>query len=342
MSTRLYSAPAFVHSLAMADTIRWGILAPGKIARRFAEGLTALPDARLVAVGSRSEERAKAFGREFGAAKCYGSYEELVADPEVDAIYVSSLHTGHAGHSILALEAGKAVLCEKPFAVNAAEARKVVETARRRRVFCMEAMWTRFLPNMVRLRRLLQEKVIGEPRMLTADFGFRCDGNPSSRLMDPALGGGGLLDVGIYPISLAFMIFGTPARISAVAHIGETGVDEQTAVLMGFPRGEIAACLTAVRTTTPQLAILMGTAGRVELDRNWWRGGDLGVFLSGETRRLECPLTGNGYNYEAAEVSGCLREGKLESDVLGLDESVRIMEAMDEVRRQIGLRYPLE
>ena len=326
----------------MMDKVRWGILAPGKIARKFAEGLKSTPDARLEAVGSRDAERAEAFAREFGAARWHGSYGELLADPGIDAVYVASPHPWHAEHSILALEAGKAVLCEKPFAINAAQARRVVETARRRRLFCMEAMWTRFLPTMVRLREILAQGVIGEPRMLTADFGFRCDGNPRGRLMDPALGGGGLLDVGIYPISLAFMVLGPAERVSGLAHLGETGVDEQAVVVMSHRAGALSVCSTGVRTSTPQLAVIMGTLGRIELDRNWWTGKELTVYLPGETRRVEPPRVGNGYNYEAAEVGRCLREGRLESAVMGLDESVLILEAMDEARRQWGLRYPME
>jgi dihydrodiol dehydrogenase / D-xylose 1-dehydrogenase (NADP) len=326
----------------MTDKVQWGILAPGGIARKFAEGLSALADAELAAVGSRSLERAEAFGRKWGARRFYGSYEELVADPELDAVYVSSPHVGHAEHSILALEAGKAVLCEKPFAINVAQARKVAETARRRRVFCMEAMWTRFLPTMVRLRELLAERAIGDPQMVMADFGFRCDGNPAGRLMNPTLGGGGLLDVGIYPISLAFMVLGPPERITGLATIGPTGVDEQSTVVMTHARGALSVSTSAVRTNTPQEAVVMGTLGRITLGQGWWNGKELTVHLPGETRRIEPPRVGNGYNYEAAEVGRCLREGRPESAVMGLDESLRIMEAVDEARRQWGLRYPME
>jgi predicted dehydrogenase len=343
MSTpRLYTLRRLVHPLGMSEMTRWGILAPGRIARKFAEGLKAVPDARLEAVGSRDRERAEAFAREFGAARWHGSYEELVSDPGIDAIYVSSPHSLHAEHSILALEAGKAVLCEKPFAVNAAQARRVVEKARSLRLFCMEAMWTRFLPTMARLRELLAAGVIGEPRMLTADFGFRSDGNPRGRLMDPSLGGGSLLDVGIYPVSLAFMVLGPAERVTGLAHLGATGVDEEAVVLMSHRGGALSVSTSAVRTATPQLAVVMGTAGRVELDRGWWNGKELTVFLPGETRRIEPPRVGNGYNYEAVEVGRCLREGALESAVMGLDESLLILGALDEARRQWGLRYPME
>jgi predicted dehydrogenase len=326
----------------MQETIRWGILGPGGIARRFADGLKMLDDAALVAVGSRSRERAEAFAREYGARRAWGSYEELVRDPEVDAVYVATPHTVHAEHSLLALAEGKAVLCEKPFTLNAAQARTVVETARRKRAFCMEAMWTRFLPTMTELRKLLDARVVGEARMLHADFGFRFSGSPSHRLLAPSLGGGSLLDVGVYPISLSHMIFGTPTAVTGLAHFGGTGVDEQAAVALRFRGGALASCTCAVRTATPQAALVLGTEGSIDLGRLWWCGTEITLQLSGETRHMSPPRNGNGYNYEAAEVGRCLREGSTESPILGLDETIRVMETMDELRRQWGLSYPGE
>lgn len=326
----------------MQDRIRWGVLAPGSIAHKFAEGLRALPDATLTAVGSRSRERAETFARKFGATRVWGSYEELVRDPEVDAIYVSSPHTRHAEHTLLALGQGKAVLCEKPFAVNARQARTMVEAARRAGVFLMEAMWTRFLPSMVELRKLLAEGVIGEPRMVLADFAFRCDGNPASRLMSPALGGGGLLDVGIYPISLAYMLFGAPEAVTGFAAIGATGVDEQASAVMRHPGGRIATCTFGVRTSSPHAGLVLGTEGSIDLGRGWWSGKELVINTSAGARTVDPARVGNGYNYEAAELGRCLGAGLAESPVLPLDESVRIMETLDELRRQWGLKYPGE
>jgi predicted dehydrogenase len=203
---------------------------------------------------------AQQFALEFGVARLHDSYEALAADPTVDAIYIATPHTYHCANTLLCLQAGKAVLCEKPFAINLGEAEQMVSEARSRRLFLMEAMWSRFLPALVEVRRLLADGAIGRPRMLTADFGFRTEVNPQSRLFDPHLGGGALLDVGIYPLSLAWMIFGAPASIQAQAHVGSTGVDERTGVLLGYDAGELALLSCAVTTDTPQEAVILGAA----------------------------------------------------------------------------------
>jgi len=325
------------------DTIHWGILGAGSIARKFADGLRVLPDAELTAIGSRSLEKADSFADEFGVPVRCGSYEQLARLPQVDAIYVATPHSMHKEHSLLCLEAGKAVLCEKPFTINAAEARQVIDCARRQRVFLMEAMWTRFLPVMYKVREWLATGALGEVRMLTADFGFRCGWNPESRLLDPELGGGSLLDVGVYTIALAYMVYGrAPSQLMGLPHLGETGVDEQAAYLLGYDRGELAVLSSAVRTNTPQEARIDGTQGRLRLD-GFWHATRATLFVDGkEPEVVELPFRGNGYECEAEEVGRCLREGKLESDVLPLSETLSIMETMDELRRQWGLKYPTE
>jgi predicted dehydrogenase len=327
----------------MTDTIRWGILGTGRIAGEFARGLTATPDAQLVAVGSRTQESADRFSDEHHIPRRHATYEALAADPDVDAIYISTPHSLHAENGILCLEHGKAVLCEKPFTINVSQTDALIAKARQKKRFLMEAMWTRFLPVMVRLRQLVAEGAIGEPRMLQADFGYRAGFNPQHRLFDPALGGGGLLDVGVYPISLASMIFGAPEHIVSVAHLGETGVDEQSAALFNYSGGQIAIISSATRTETPQEVTLMGTEGRIYIPPQWWRGTKLVLTRAGKPpETLETPYEGNGYNYEAAEVGRCLREGRLESDIMPLDETRAIMAAMDTVRAQWGLKYPME
>ena len=327
----------------MSEKIRWGILGTGNIARKFAIGLQALDDAALLAVGSRSAESADRFADQFGAPRRHASYAALAADPEVDAIYVATPHSLHKENSLLCLEAGKPVLVEKPFTINAQEARELIDTARSRGVFLMEAMWTRYIPLMVELRRLLAEGAIGEVRMVAADFGYRTRYDPASRAFDPALGGGGLLDVGVYPISLASMIFGNATRIASLAHLGETGVDEQSAFILGYGQGQLAVLYTAVRTTTPQEAEIMGTEGSIRIHAPWWVPKAMTLARPGrEPERMEVPFIGNGYNYEAAEVHRCLRAGLLESEVMPLDESLAIMETMDRIRDQWGLRYPME
>jgi dihydrodiol dehydrogenase / D-xylose 1-dehydrogenase (NADP) len=328
----------------MADKVRWGILGTGNIAKQLARGLAVLPDAELLAVGSRSQESADGFGEQFDVERRYASYADLVSDPDVEVVYVATPHSLHRESSLLCLRAGKAVLCEKPFAINATEAREVVAMARERHLFLMEAMWTRFLPVLGRVRELLTDGVIGDVRMVTADFGFRAPFNPQGRLFNPELGGGGLLDVGIYPVSLASMVFGSrPARVSSMAHLGETGVDEQAAMILGYEQGQLAILSSAVRTHTPQEAFLVGTEGWIRVHTPWWKPAALTVSVEGQEDRTETlPFEGNGYNYEAAEVMACLRAGKLESDVMPLDETLAIMETLDRIRGQWGLRYPME
>jgi predicted dehydrogenase len=323
--------------------VRWGILGTGSIARQFVEGLGALPDAEVVAVGSRSEATAESFARERGIPRRYASYEDLAADPDVDVVYVATPHPFHAANAELCLGAGKAVLCEKPFTVNAGEAERVVGLARERGLFLMEGMWTRFFPLMGELRRLLSEGAIGEPRMLTADFGFRDEFDPRSRKFDPDLGGGALLDVGVYCISLASHLFGAPSEVAGVGHLGETGVDEQAAAILRHEAGRLSVLSFATRTGTPQEATVMGTEGYVKIHSNWWRPKALTLHRPGEEERLvEAPVIGNGFNYEAAEVMRCLREGRAESDVMPLDETLSVMRTMDEIRAAWGLRYPGE
>ena len=322
---------------------RWGILGTGNIASQFARGLAELDDAELVAVGSRTAHSAEAFGERFSAPRRHSSYAALASDPDVDAIYVATPHPLHHDNTIMCLESGKAVLCEKPFAINATEAQSMIATARARGVFLMEAMWTRFLPHIVRLRELLAAGTIGEVRMLQVDFGFRTSFNPQGRLFDPALGGGALLDVGIYPVSLASMILGTPQRVTGMAHLGETGVDEQSAMIFGYAGGQLALLSQAIRTNSPHEALLLGTVGKIRVHSSWWKATTIALSVDGRPDELiDLPGVGNGYNYEAAEVGRCLQAGRTESDVMPLDETLAIMRTLDEVRAQWGLRYPGE
>jgi predicted dehydrogenase len=324
------------------ETIRWGILGTGGIAARFAEGLTALPDAELKAVGSRAIKTANAFADRFNIAHRHASYDALAHDEAVDAVYVASPHPYHREHSILCLRAGKAVLCEKPFTINAAEAQDVIDVARQEGRFLMEAMWTRFLPAIAKVNDLLQSGAIGALRLASAEFGFRAPLNPKHRLFDPQLGGGALLDVGVYVVSFASMVFGPPARVVSLAHLGETGVDEQSAMILGYDEGQLFTGHAAVRTNTPQDASLIGTEGWMRIHSPWWRPDTVTLTTHGKDETFHLPITGNGYNYEAAEVMNCLRSGKLESDVMPLSESLQIMQTLDQIRGQWGLRYPME
>ena len=327
----------------MTDTIRWGILGTGAIAKTFAEGLSVLPDAELVAVGSRTQDSADAFGDAYHIPHRHPSYAALASDRDVDVIYIGTPHSLHCEDTIMCLDAGKAVLCEKPFAINASQATDMIALAREKGLFLMEAMWSRFLPIIVQVRGLLADGAIGDLRMLSVDFGFRADVDPKSRLFDPHLGGGALLDVGIYPISLASMLLGPPTRITSMAHLGETSVDEQAAIIFGYGEGQLAILATAIRTDTPVEATLSGTKGRIRIHAPWYHGTALTLSVTDhEDVVMRLPYKGNGYTHEAIEVMRCLREGKLESDIMSLDETLSIMETMDTVRAQWGLSYPME
>ena len=326
-----------------SDPIRWGILGTGNIARQFATGLSAVEDAELAAVGSRAPATAESFGKQFDIPRRYATYEELVADPELDVIYVASPHPMHRDNSILCLEAGKAVLCEKSFTVNAAMADDVIGVARERGLFLMEAMWTRFLPAVIKIRQWLEEGAIGDVRMVQADFGFRAGFNPTGRLFDPALGGGALLDVGIYVISFASMVLGPhPEAIESTAEIGATGIDEQSAFLLRYSGGEIAVLSCGVRTSTPVEALIIGTEGRIRLHAPFYRGTRVTLTSGKNETQLDFPLEGNGYNYQAMAVGECLRAGELESETMPLNETRAIVDIMDRIRAQWGVKYPME
>jgi len=323
--------------------IRWGIIGAGSIAARFAEALAALPDAETLAVGSRSQDSADRFAETHGFSRPYAGYEELAADPDVDVVYVATPHPFHAENIELCLLAGKSVLCEKPFTVNAAEARRVVGISRRRGLFLMEGMWTRFFPLMDRLRRVVSDRTIGEPRMLAVDFGFRAALDPTSRLFDPKLGGGAMLDVGVYCVSFASMVLGRPVRGTGYARLGETGVDEQFAAVLEHGGGRLSTITSGTRTATPQEATVMGTDGSVRVHSPWWKPEAMTISKPGEEdRTIEAPPEGNGFVYEAAEVMRCLRTGKTESEVMPLDETISVLVTMDGIRKTWGLRYPGE
>ena len=331
-------------SRTASRSIRWGIIGTGKIAHHFARGLAAVPDAALVAVGSRAQATADAFGATFGVPRRYPSYQQLVDDPEVDVVYVSTPHPDHRASTLLCLNAGKHVLCEKPLAINAGEAREMAAAAQTHGRFLMEAMWTRFRPTMVTVRELLAAGAIGEPRFLSATIGWQATFDPHFRLYNPELGGGALLDGGVYPVSFASMVLGTPNVITGAVTLGSTGVDEQAAIALGHSSGAVASLGVTIQAQPISLGLILGTAGRIEIHHDWHRPEGLTYTpYGGEPRRFDYPeRAGNGYQYEAIEVGRCLRAGLTESPVMPLAESITIMETMDALRRQWGIRYPME
>lgn len=324
--------------------LRWGILGTGKIAATFARDLQLLPDHRLTAVGSRTPERAADFARRFVTPRPHASYESLVGDPDVDVVYVATPHPAHAEGALLALSAGKPVLVEKPFTVNASEAEQVVAAARSNGVFCLEAMWTRSLPHMRRIRELLTAEVLGDVRTVIADHGQRfLPPDPASRLYAAALAGGALLDLGIYPVSFASFVLGPPTRVTAAADFTETGVDAQTSVILQYAGGAHASLTTTLGARTPTVASITGTNGRIEIAGPFYQPTSFTLHtLSGAVEHYAEPRIGQGLRYQAVEVKRCLDEGLTESPVLPLDETLAIMRTLDEIRRQTGLRYPFE
>ena len=325
----------------MTEKIRWGIIGTGDIAKKFATGLSVLSDSELVAVASRARKTADVFGELFHVENRHENYQSLAHDPDVDVVYVSTPHSLHKENTLMCLRAGKPVLCEKPFAINAKEATEMVRLARERKLFLMEAMWTRFFPLMARVSEIIGANTIGEVRMLMADFGYRSE-DQNLWVFDPNFGGGGLLDVGIYPLSFSHQLFGVPKQITTLSHL-HAGVDEQSAVILGYEGGRIAVLASAIRTETPQVAYLLGTKGRIYIHPPWWKPKALTLSVNGRADELiQIPYQGNGYNYEAAEVARCLREGRTESDTMPLDETLAVMKTMDSIRNQWNLKYPME
>lgn len=323
--------------------IKWGILGTGGIASAFARDLNFAKNTEKLAVGSRTKESAEKFAMEHGISRAYGSYEELVQDIDVDAIYVATPHPFHKDNVLACLRAGKAVLCEKPFTINSGELEEIIQFARDQKLFLMEAMWTRFLPPIIKVREWIDSGEIGEVLLVKADFGFRAPWEPERRLLNPALGGGALLDVGIYPVTFASMIFGTnPERILSTAHIGETGVDEQFSIIMSYPSGKTATLNGAFRVGLTNEASIHGTKGYIRIP-SFHSAKTATLYRDGEeVETFKDDRKCAGYTFEIEEVGRCLSQGLLESPAVPLDESLEIMKLMDEIRGQWGLKYPFE
>lgn len=317
----------------MTGPLRWGVIGTGGIAHTFARDLQNIDQGVVVAVGSRTRERAESYGEEFRVARCYASYEELVRDPDVDAVYVATPHPMHHDDALLALEQGKPVLVEKAFTMNAAEARSLVTAARERGVFMMEAMWTRFLPHVVAIRELLGQGVLGEVVSVIADHGKWFARDPGFRLFAPELGGSALLDLGIYPVSFASMVLGTPSRVTAMIEPAFTGVDGTTSMIFGYDSGAqaILTCTSSARSAT-RLSIV-GTEARIDVEGDFYAPTTFSLVprTSQVPERFEFVTQGRGLHYEALEVARCLDAGLLESPTMPLDETVAIMETMDKV-----------
>jgi predicted dehydrogenase len=314
--------------------LRWGILGTGAIAHAFSADLLLLPDHEIVAIGSRSQSSADEFAASLGTGpRAHGSYADLAADDGVDVVYIATPHSGHHPAALLCLKAGRAVLVEKPFGLNAEQAVEVAEAAKAADRFCLEAMWTRFNPVIARVRDLVADGGIGDVRAVYADFGFAASYDPAGRLFDPALGGGALLDLGIYPVSLAAMLLGPPSTVKAIAGTAPTGVDANTGILLGYRSGAVAVLHASLQADTPTVATIMGTTGRIELPTPFFKPSSLTLHRRDtEPDTFSVDLFGGGYTYQAQEVARCMRAGLLESPLLPLAETIAIMRTMDAIR----------
>ncbi len=323
----------------------WGIIGLGKIARQFADDLRLLPNARLHAVASTSQERATAFAAEFGASHVYNRYADIVHCPDLDVVYVATPHPFHCENTLLCLENGLPVLCEKPFAMNMAEARRMVGAARRNRVFLMEALWTRFIPAIEQVFQMVEQGEIGELHTIKADFGFKMPFDPASRLYNKALGGGSLMDLGIYPALLALSFFGKPEpeNIFAAATFTATDVDESCAFTFQYPAGRLAIGHSTIAANTSLGAHLYGTEGTIFLHPRWHHTQKITVsHYQGRQesfRDLDIPYVGRGYSYEAAHVMQCLENELFESETLPLEFTLDLVETLDTIREKVGLVY---
>jgi predicted dehydrogenase len=355
----------------MAQTVNWGILGTGYAARQFASGLTTAPGSRLVAVGSRTAENAAQFAHAYGCKHACSSYSDLVENPDVDIVFIATPNDRHRDDCILALNANKAIVCEKPFALNALETREIIDLAKQKRLFCMEGMWSRFMPAILAARRIVSEGSIGEVRLLSAYLGHRIDPGATPRVYSPMRGGGALLDLGVYAISLATFLLGSSASLaSSEAVIGSTGVDEQCTLILRFPGGRTATLGATICAWAYSELTLAASDGRIRIHAPLYRPEKITMSRVGNgishdpkglvsrvakhLRRLKpsClhgandefaktfPVTGNGANYQAVEAASCLIAGKTESEIMPLADTLGIMEIIDAARQQWGLVYP--
>ena len=323
----------------MADAIRWAILGTGKIARAFAEALQETPGAQLVAVGSRTLANAQSFATGFGQAQAFGSYQALADAPGIDIVYIATPHPMHAANASMALNAGRAVLCEKPFTMNRREAAQVVALARAKKLFLMEAMWTRFMPALAQVRSIVASGEIGPVHQVMADFGFLAPSDPTHRVNARELGGGALLDLGIYPLSIAVALLGPVASVRAQAQFGPTGVDLQTGFTLLHEGGAMSLCSCSLKARTPAELTVSGELGHVRMNTMFHRTASVTVTTAAGSRTIDTPYLGNGYIHEALEAQRCLRAGLLESEGMTLDQTLALMGILDEIRAQVGLRY---
>lgn len=324
--------------------VKWGIIGAGGISSTFATALNSLEDVELTAVASRSMDRAREFADRFKIRKAYASYEELALDPEIDVIYIGTPHTEHKDNAALCITHGKAVLCEKPFTLNQKDTQYLISLAKEHNVFLMEAMWTKFLPATKVVKQWIMDKAIGEVRYLNISFGFNTEFDLNSRLYNPKLGGGALLDLGVYPLTYAIhMMDKLPDQVVSSAYLGRSNVDEINTMILKYNEGTLANLSTAITANTGTDAVIIGDKGKIVVPNFWMADNAKRYDAEGNlVDEYKMQFSVNGYVYEAEEVNRCIRDGKKESDMIPLQDTLDIMKIMDEIRADWGLSYPQE
>ncbi|MCP9200699.1 Gfo/Idh/MocA family oxidoreductase [Gramella sp. GC03-9] len=323
----------------MSRKIKWGIVGLGKIAGKFAEGLKHVENAQLYAVASRDLAKAEEFSEKHNSEIAYGSYEQLMEDPEVEVIYVATPHSLHERISIQCLNHGKAVLCEKPFAINLEQAKKMINLAREKDIFLMEAMWTMFLPHFQHVLELVNSGKYGKVKKIKADFGFKAEFDASKRLFNKSLGGGSLLDIGIYPVFLAYAILGYPEKIEASSHFAETGVDTSSEIRFSYSSQAEAELYSTLAEKTPTTGEVQLEKAVIKINSRFHEPSSLTVITDGKEEHIKFENIGNGYNYEAAHVTRMLLEHKTESDKMDFTKTLDLMKLLDDIREKTGLVY---
>jgi scyllo-inositol 2-dehydrogenase (NADP+) len=321
--------------------IKWGFLGTGWIANKLAEALKTVENTELIAVGSRNISTAKKFAKEFNIPKAYGSYLELVQDPEVDVVYIATPHNLHYENTILALEHNKHVLCEKPFAINGKEVRQMIQKAKEKNLFLMEAFWSRFLPNIIKTKELIESGELGSVKLLTAFFSIKSEQGPEQRHFNKELGGGSLLDIGIYNVFLSLFLLGKPKSFYAAAGMSKTEVDNSCSITFKYENETMAVMYSSLIAETPVIAEIHCEKGKIFLPHLWFCPGYIKIIYN-DSKEVKIPFDfkSNGYNYEADEVVKCLRAGKTESNKMSLSKSLELIDMLDSIRKECGIVYP--
>jgi len=322
-------------------TIKWGILGTGRIAGVFATALRVVPNSELYAVGSRTQDKANKFASEFNVVKSYGSYDELVSDPEVDVIYIATPHNLHLENALLTMNHNKHVLCEKPLGINEREVKILMDKAEEKGLFLMEALWSRFLPHIIKTKELVDAGEIGNPTLMIAAFCFKSNNSPKHRHFNVDLCGGTILDIGIYNIFLSLLLFGKPQSISSAAGLSEQGIDNSSSYLFNYSNDMLTVMYSSFVADAPIVAEIHGTKGRISLEHRWFCPGKISLkYHDGHEELFDFDVEGNGYQYEAIEAVQCILAGKTQSSLWSLTDSLELVKIMDAIRKNCGVKYP--